>query len=520
MRAVEARLNEQMDVVPDPALCAHLADDLTAAGYTSDRLRAAWGELADEALGHGLRGPALRALHARNDVLAVLGAFFGLGEPTTRAALDEALPSTGADGVAAMGLAVRRDDIVTPVALLRPQSFEDADGAVDWWVASDVDESVTAGPLREDHVLGVGGASLTLAGLMVTTRAGRLLDLGAGCGIQTLRGGRLAERFVATDISTRALAFTRLNALVNRAGSVETRHGSLFEPVRGETFDRIVSNPPFVITPRVDDVPRYEYRDGGMEGDDLVAAVVRDAGEHLAPGGIAQLLGNWEYREGEDGLDRVRQWVTDSHIPVDAWVIEREVADPLAYAELWVRDGGTAPGSPGYGELIGRWLDDFADRGVTGIGFGYVLLRRPVDGPPTLARFERVTQPLGGTLGAHLTAALAAHDTLENTDDATLLASTLVTAADVTEARHHVPGSDDPSVIELRQGGGLARSIAVDPALAALVGACDGDLTVGALIGAIAQLMEVDDEALTVELLPRVRELVFTGFLAFDGAAA
>ena len=70
-------------------------------------------------------------------------------------------------------------------------------------------------------------------------------------------------------------------------------------------------------------------------------------------------------------------------------------------------------------------------------------------------------------------------------------------------------------MIELRQGGGFARVIDVDPALAALVGACDGDLPVGALIDAIADLLEADAAALRTDLIPRVRELLFTGFLTF-----
>ena len=54
----------------------------------------------------------------------------------------------------------------------------------------------------------------------------------------------------------------------------------------------------------------------------------------------------------------------------------------------------------------------------------------------------------------------------------------------------------------------------VDPAgTAALVGACDGDLAVGVLIDAIAELLEVDAALLRADILPRVRELVFTGFL-------
>ncbi|MFT4214060.1 MAG: SAM-dependent methyltransferase, partial [Microbacterium sp.] len=231
-------------------------------------------------------------------------------------------------------------------------------------------------------------------------------------------------------------------------------------------------------------------------------------------GGTAQLLGNWEYRDGADGLDRVRSWVATSPVALDAWVIERERLDPLAYAELWVRDGGTLPGTPEHAAMVEAWLADFAGRGVTAIGFGYLLLRRAA-GSPVLARYERVTHPLPDGLGGHLARALAAADRLAVLDDDALAEARLVAAGDVTEARHHLPGAESPSVIELRQGAGLARTIEVDPALAALVGASDGDLTVAQLAAAIADLLEVDADALRAELLPRVRELVFAGFLGF-----
>jgi len=83
----------------------------------------------------------------------------------------------------------------------------------------------------------------------------------------------------------------------------------------------------------------------------------------------------------------------------------------------------------------------------------------------------------------------------------------------VTEERHYWPGSQDPTVMTLRQGGGFGRSVPLDTALAALVGACDGELSVRAIAAAIAQLLEVDETALLRELLPAVRELVVTGFL-------
>ncbi|MFG6475741.1 methyltransferase [Microbacterium sp. P06] len=500
---------------PDPVATPALAADLTAAGYTTDALRAAWGDEADTAIPRGLQTPALRALAGRTDALAVLGRLLYLGVPQPLVDVDRALPTAGAAGLERLGLASIDGATVRAAALVRPQSFADDTGDGEWWIASDLDEAAVGGPLPEDHVLGVGGASVTLARLQSVAPAASGLDIGTGCGIQALRMRRVVDRVVATDVSERALRFTELNALLNGIDGIETRLGSLFEPARGATFDRIVSNPPFVITPRVTGVPAYEYRDGGMVGDDLVSTFVRGVGQHLVPGGIAQLLGNWETRDGVEGLDRVREWVAASPVALDAWVVEREWLDPVAYAELWIRDGGTLPGSAGFADLVDAWLDDFAARGVTGIGFGYIILRRAASGTGTLCRYETAFGAGDGALGAHVDAVLAAHDRLAAASDDALAASRLVVAPDVTEARHHRPGEEEPTIIELRQGGGFGRVLSVDPGLAALVGACDGDLPVGVLIDAIAQLLEVDAVALRRDLLPRVRELVLTGFLGW-----
>ncbi len=248
-------------------------------------------------------------------------------------------------------------------------------------------------------------------------------------------------------------------------------------------------------------MPAYEYRDGGLVGDALVEQFVRTAPAHLTPDGIAQLLGNWESRTGITGLARLDAWVPAD---LDLWVVEREELSPLAYAELWIRDGGITPRDAAFTPLLTAWLDDFAARGVTAIGFGYVLLRR---GGEPLRRSERVTQPVAN-VGAALGLGLAAHDAL-----AAGLPDTLVVAPDVTEARHLLPGNDDPSVIELRQGGGFARTVAVDPALAGFVGACDGELQVLQIAPALADLFEVPFAQLWAELEPRIRGLVLDGFL-------
>ncbi len=498
-----------------------LRSDLVSARFSVAELGSLWGEVAAAALYRGQRIPALRALDShRSDAssrLATLARLFVLGIPVPAEDLEAALPELAVGGAVQLGLVEALDGSVVPRVDLRPYSFVDTRGPGEWWIASDLGELALGHALPEDHVLGVGGASMTLSGLMLQAPVASALDLGTGCGIQALHASRHADRVVATDISQRALELAAFNARLNSVGNIEFRHGSLFEPVAGERFDHIVSNPPFVITPRGDGVPEYEYRDGGMVGDALVEAVIEGAADFLAPGGVAQFLANWEYRDGVDAFDRVRCWLdSDGAAGLDAWVIERDLQDAAEYAETWIRDGGTRPGTAEFDELLTVWMDDFVTRGVTAVGFGYVLVRRPGSGGPTLRRLERLHGSLGENeagLGVHLGAGLAAHDWEAGITDAALGSSRLAVAPDVTEERHSWPGDDGPTAMLLRQGGGFGRTIQAGTALIALVGACDGELTVGAIAAAIAELLEVDAEQLTDELLPAVRGLIDDGFL-------
>ena len=516
------------------AAAATLGADLTAAGFTVDGVERVLGPVASAALHREQAVPARRALRGReDDPAAVLAALFLLGDHVPRAALDAALGRTGVDGARRLGLVeaagAAHDDAVRAVVDLRPYASSDAAGPVTWWLSSDLGELATGRRLAPDHVLGAGGASLTLAQVTVRTPVGRVLELGTGCGIQALHAARHARTVVGTDISRRALGFAAFNAALvaaspeGAAGSaagarIELREGSMLEPVAGERFDLVVSNPPFVITPRAGGagaLPEYEYRDGGRAGDDVVRDLVTGVGAVLAPGGVAQLLGNWEHRRGVPWDERVGAWLDEAEL--DGWVVQREVQDPAEYAETWIRDGGTTPEREpaAWAAAYDAWLDDFAARDVEAVGFGIVTLRRPVDGArPTLRRLEEHTGPVRQPLGAHLAASLAAHDWLTARDDAALAGARLAVAGDVTEERFHTPGAPDPTVVLLRQGDGLGRAVQASTGLAALVGASDGELTVGQLVGAIAALFEVPASDLAGELLPAVRGLVRDGFLA------
>ena len=168
-----------------------------------------------------------------------------------------------------------------------------------------------AEPLPEDHVLGVGGASLTLAGLQLPTPARAASTSAPDAASRRCARAATSTDVVATDISERAL---RLHAAERAAQRRRRRSrrgaGSLFEPVAGEQFDRIVSNPPFVITPRVAGVPAYEYRDGGMRRRRSRRRVRLAASARTSrPAAWHSCSATGRRRDGTTGLDRVRAWV-------------------------------------------------------------------------------------------------------------------------------------------------------------------------------------------------------------------
>ena len=531
-----------------PEQAVSLRVDLAESGWGVEAVAALLGEVADAALRREIRLPALRAVRTAlaagpaPSPVAVLTALFMLGEPVPATALDAALPRTAAAGAAAIGLVGEPDETgcVRARLDLRPHEAVDDAGEVRWWVASDLGELVTGRALAPDHVLGVGGAGLTLAGLTPRTPVRTALDLGCGCGIQTLYLLRHAERVVATDISARALAFTAFNAALagvsvigapnagtgsgseagsdSGAGRLELLRGSLLEPVTGRRFDLIVSNPPFVLTPpavREAGLPLMEYRDAGGP---VLPALVAGLGEHLEPGAVAVMLGNWEHRGVGAWSDAVAAWIPEE---LDAWVIEREVQDPVEYATMWLRDGGLTleRDAGGFETALEAWIDDFEDRGVRGVGFGYLIVHRPRRPREPWRLLEEVTTSGQGVLGPHVAQVLEVRELLAGLDDEAVADLRPVLAPDVTEGRHLIPGAAEPTVILLRQGAGLGRTLQASTAVAALAGVADGELSVGQVASAVAALSELnraDAAALRAEMVEATRRLVTMGFLTVD----
>lgn len=495
----------------DPELLGRLRADLDQAGVDVDALEELLGPVASGALHREDPLPARWRLREVDGSLATFVRLFTLGDPVDPAEVDELLPTLTAAGLVELGLAREDGTSLRSTAEVRPYGDETRT----WYVLSDHGETALGTSLPVDHVLGIGGASTTLAAWTPRPEVRRALDLGTGCGVQSLHLSTHVDEVVATDLSQRALGYAAVNAAL--AGlDLDLRAGSMLEPVTGERFDLVVSNPPFVITPRRADVPLYEYRDGGAVGDEVVAALVRDLGAHLEPGGLAQLLGNWEVRAGQDWRDVVGGWLDAAEAaghPVDAWVVQREEQDPAEYAATWSRDGGQRAGTPEHEGMSLAWLEDFAARGVERVGFGVITLQRPVGERPTFRDLVDHRGPVATPMGASVLAGMRARTWLAEHDDAAVLDVAWSCPPDVTEERHTRPGEADPTVIVLRQGGGLGRVIQLSTVTAALVSVCDGELTAGVAAGAIAGLLDLDPDAVRAEVVPFVREAVADGLL-------
>ncbi|WP_455431140.1 DUF7059 domain-containing protein [Streptomyces anandii] len=488
-----------------PDVAARLRDALLGASFTADGLLDLLGAPAYAALARSETVPALRA--TRGDTpLEMLVRLFLLQQPVPHARVADVLP---VDACLETGWLVRvgGDELAATVDV-RPYGGLDGE---DWFIVSDLGCAVGGaggiGSREEGVVLGVGGASTTLAGITVRTPVASALDLGTGSGIQALHAGRHATRVTATDVNPRALHITALTLALSGAPAADLRQGSLFEPVRDdERFDLIVSNPPFVISPGA----RLTYRDGGMSGDDLCRTLVQQAGERLNEGGFAQFLANWQHVEGEDWQDRLRSWVPRG---CDAWIVQREVQDVTQYAELWLRDAGDHRDDPAeYQARYDAWLEEFEARKVRAVGFGWITLRRTAAVEPSVTVEEwphAVEQPLGDTVRAHFQRL----DYLREHDDAALLEAHFRLVREIVQEQVGLPGAEDPEHVVLRQHRGMRRATAVDTVGAGFAGVCDGTLSAGRILDAIAQLMGEDPVLLRDRTPSQIRLLVEQGFL-------
>lgn len=361
------------------------------------------------------------------------------------------------------------------------------------------------GDLWDRHVAGPTPAADTLLDL-VGARGGSALDVGTGCGLIAVALASRVDRVVATDLNPVALEYAAVTARLNEAANVETRSGNLFEPVDGEAFDWIVSNPPFVISPEAGLV----FRHSEFGRDEISNSVVRSAGLHLKAGGVASVMVNWVQPRDVAWSDVLAGWIADTGC--DALVLLHAIEDPLAYALRWnARQQQLRPDL--HPDTIDRWLAHFRTEGIEAIGTGSIVLRRRTAGTPWFHELE-LTEPTSGDAGPQIAAILAGRDHLAaHPNDAELLADAFEVVGP-HRLEQTLRSAEGGYIIEpgrLVPVAGLGLTTPVEPELIPVLLQLDGERSLEEIVREVASATGGDEPTVAIGAAALIRRLLEHG---------
>lgn len=366
-----------------------------------------------------------------------------------------------------------------------------------------------------DYVMGAASSSMTLANITVRRPAKMAMDLGTGCGVQGVLAADHCQSLIATDTNERATALAAFTARLNGHTNVRTRLGSLYEPVGAETFDLVISNPPFVISPSRE----FIYRDGGMHGDGISEAVVRGAAERLNFGGFACFLCNWAHLKGQDWQERLASWA--GRTGCDMWVLRSWASDPSEYAARWLTHSENLEGET----LRGRhreWMEYYQAAQIEAMGSGVVVLRRSGEkGTRGWARFSESPDKMLGPCGDQVARAMEQWPgILALGDDAALRRARVRVTADVRITRETRPATAEEggegwalASAKVRVSRGLGYEGTLDPVTLGILGAMAGTAPVGDVVAMASRSLNLDPERVMGPALGVVRKWLELGMV-------
>jgi methylase of polypeptide subunit release factors len=347
---------------------------------------------------------------------------------------------------------------------------------------------------QPDHVAAVHRPSAALANLTVRRRVRRGADIGTGNGVQALLCASHCDRVVATDINERALAFAEFNAALNGIGNIEFRAGSFLEPVAGERFDLVVSNPPYVISPESSLI----FRDSGLPGDAVSAQLVSDLPSHLDDDGFATVMISWA--ADDDVLARPSGWLAGSGC--DAWLIHTAPDSPLEAALAWNRPAGDPDVIR---TRVDEWVGYYERLGFVRIVYGALVLNRRAGDNWFRA----------GSMPAHAmqrSAALLERLFAADLDDVLDRPLSLVSTVVVERSAHVENGTWEflAATAELREGIGFGVNL--DAVGAAVIECFDGRAPLRDRLPQVASSLGLSVDQLTPFAEALARHLVEHGF--------
>jgi len=223
----------------------------------------------------------------------------------------------------------------------------------------------TEDKLDEEPVMYVGLDSIGLVHTAPQFPANRVLDLCCGSGIQGLVASRYAKEVIGVDLNPRAIRFARFNAQLNGVRNISFVQGNLYEPVKDQSFDTILANPPFVPSPK----RQIRFRDGGATGEEILEQIIKDSADHLTQEGklfiVSDLVNVQTYES------KLARWWRGN--PAHKLVFCTADRDDILFAIPHSR-AAFGQSFQQYNVELDQWLHNFRAAGLKAVNFGYILI--------------------------------------------------------------------------------------------------------------------------------------------------
>ena len=338
--------------------------------------------------------------------------------------------------------------------------------------------------------------------------ADRALEVGCGAGTVALVLAQRCGRVLATDLNGRALDIARVNAALNGIENVEFRQGDAFAPAGHDTFDLVVSQPPFVSRPEGARDASYLY--GGTRGDELPLRLLRSVCAHLAPAGRAVLLVQWPDTGGEPVEESVRRAISCDDARV---LLLRYAPTDLDYQCAMYSSAEAAAGGEPFARRFAIWRDHLGALGVRQLQSTLIAIQRDPNVRAWTAAVDVPPECSDAVTSARIDSLIAAHN-LANSEDGELLEATLRVPRGVVFAKEYTV--DEPrvsSIIARLPEENLGQSLELSEASLLLISLASEAETVSAAIEKFASRRSIGIPQAAEQMLPAIREALRLGVL-------
>ncbi len=472
--------------VPSAANASQIAETCRSAGYVTSKLEKFFGFSIPPPHHHPQAADFAAATTVRSAFTALTRLFF-LGLPVEEKELQSFFPQEFVNACFACGLINNASGAVTPQTLLIPVD--------QWYLASDVHP--TNIQYGEHYVPTLSQPARHLFSFAITKPVHSTLDLCGGCGPHAMAASRFSETVMTTDSNYRAAKFVDFNAALNGFTNIEAVTGDLFSPVRGRAFDLILCNPPFVISPSTNS----GFRDNEFELDFLLQKILKEAPDHLAPGGFFQTTCEWVQIQGEEWTERLERWLSSNGC--DAWILEANCQLPESYARNRIRE--TSPSDDTHMISLDKYVHYFEERDVEAIRGGLIFLRKREGS--NWRDFSSLREAVSKPIGDAVLQGFANRDLIHSTNsrDAIMNSRLVICGGVQQQEQSHWDGDNwTTDAIRLQNGAGIPCEVVIDEQVRSLLNEFTGGRTVNEVLQHFSAMhgMSLDNaEARGIELV-------------------